>query len=832
MNYAVFFFVSRSYCRSLPQFSEFTAGSADFSENLALPPDFKGTENKIKASIAMITECWKISQKKEEIMFKKIICTSLIALLVMTMTPAVSAAEPLTPPTGTTKEAVVTSSSEAVKERLGKVTLLVKQNLNLDDRYTTFNGTLNEDIIDSYWNLNWSNDQETLTVYAKESGKVMQYQRYRTADNQAYYYKYNPDFSPVFPANSRIDAKLAAETFVPALLTTGETAVFEPTEALELLSATTYGFSGKIQMHGLDTGITFSVTVFADDLTINRFSRSDANTKIINNFSDTTTAVDAAAAAAKLRSIVKMQLQYVLKDTTPSEPVLPQPEGIKTTGNTSAAQAVLRYLPMIDGNYIVDAKTGELIDITDLYDAFNRANEAVKAPAGMGSSDSSSYGSTLSEVELAGVEKLKDVLSKEELQAAVKNLPEVMLDDSYTLTGYNFYLNEENGDVTVYLNFSKTYSENDYQFYRKFAVLNGKTGALLSLSSSYPYDEKAAFPTFLTEEQATEKAAAFLNHYYAVHFAATELYASTAPVKTEHTATQYQFTYSQKVNGYFFPTNSISISINAQSGAVDSFNQNWTENIVFDQADGIIPMTQAEEIYTAAHTTKLQYLQLPVTVDPESPYYILYSRYGYAYLYEYRLAYQYSIANAVYGIDAKTGELLQNTPTAAYTVPVYTDLDTHYAKIEIETLAQYGIGFNGNQFQPESELTQREMLVFLLQAAGYLNPMDDDSLYNTAYSLHLLTEAERAPASIVSRVQFVKTLLSMSGYNKIAHLSTIFVCRFQDEAAIASENYGYIAIAQGLGIVHGDPNGNFRPDSATTRAAAAVMLFNFLNREN
>jgi len=176
-------------------------------------------------------------------------------------------------------------------------------------------------------------------------------------------------------------------------------------------------------------------------------------------------------------------------------------------------------------------------------------------------------------------------------------MPEVMLDDNYTLTGYNFYLNEENGDVTAYLNFSKSYSENNYQFYRKSAVLNGKTGELISFSSSYPYDEKAAYPVFLTKEQAAVKAAAFLNRYFAGHFAVADLYTSVTPLETEHTATEYRFTYSQKVNGYFFPVNAMMISINAQSGAVDSFNQNWLEDIVFDQADGIIPMTQAEEIY-------------------------------------------------------------------------------------------------------------------------------------------------------------------------------------------------------------------------------------------
>lgn len=120
-----------------------------------------------------------------------------------------------------------------------------------------------------------------------------------------------------------------------------------------------------------------------------------------------------------------------------------------------------------------------------------------------------------------------------------------------------------------------------------------------------------------------------------------------------------------------------------------------------------------------------------------------------------------------------------------------------------------------------------------LQAAGYHyeNNSNEESLYNMAYSMHLLTAAERAPTSIVSRAQFVKVLLTMSGYDKIAHLSTIFICRFQDESAITAKSYGYIAIAQGLGIIHGDLNGNFNSTSATTRAAVAVMLYNFLNRK-
>ena len=39
---------------------------------------------------------------------------------------------------------------------------------------------------------------------------------------------------------------------------------------------------------------------------------------------------------------------------------------------------------------------------------------------------------------------------------------------------------------------------------------------------------------------------------------------------------------------------------------------------------------------------------------------------------------------------------------------------------------------------------------------------------------------------------------------------------------------GYVAIAKGLNIVGGDENGCFNPNSALTRADAAIMIYNYL----
>ncbi|NLM50551.1 MAG: S-layer homology domain-containing protein, partial [Clostridiaceae bacterium] len=61
-----------------------------------------------------------------------------------------------------------------------------------------------------------------------------------------------------------------------------------------------------------------------------------------------------------------------------------------------------------------------------------------------------------------------------------------------------------------------------------------------------------------------------------------------------------------------------------------------------------------------------------------------------------------------------------------------------------------------------------------------------------------------------------------------ASLEGIFKTGFMDEAEIAPELVGYVAIAKGFKIINGDENGNFLPKKALTRAEAAIIIYNYL----
>ena len=53
---------------------------------------------------------------------------------------------------------------------------------------------------------------------------------------------------------------------------------------------------------------------------------------------------------------------------------------------------------------------------------------------------------------------------------------------------------------------------------------------------------------------------------------------------------------------------------------------------------------------------------------------------------------------------------------------------------------------------------------------------------------------------------------------------------FADDSQIPAACYGYVALAQGLGMVEGDGGGRFQPNAPATRAQAAVMLYNLMAR--
>ena len=137
-------------------------------------------------------------------------------------------------------------------------------------------------------------------------------------------------------------------------------------------------------------------------------------------------------------------------------------------------------------------------------------------------------------------------------------------------------------------------------------------------------------------------------------------------------------------------------------------------------------------------------------------------------------------------------------------------------------------------FLPDTALTQLDMITLLVSTEGYTydakaeNAADD--LYEFAYGLGLLKREERQDGAVLTRAATVKLILDAVGYGPVAQLQGIYRTKFTDDAAIPADCYGYVALAQGLGMVEGMTDGAFRPNANTTRAHAAAMLYNLMAR--
>ncbi len=725
--------------------------------------------------------------------------------------------------------ALADTESDALNDQLAKVTLLVKNQLAISDEYSEFQGYLSGKSVASYWDLHWYGEGHELNVTADETGKIVSYY-YNSYNERSYRDSY---FSPAFPSYSQQQLEKAAQAFLAKVLRQGETVTFTDNGNIALYKYdSSFYLYGQIYYNNLPT--PFSVDIQLDkDLKVTSFNRGDYYSQHIKDITKAPAigqVVGAEKALVALGGKTQLKLQYVVEDYSAEQ-----------------LKAVLRYLPLYNGDWVVDAKTGEIIDFNQLYqDAENdraMGNGSAEAPA---AEEAYAMDKGLTDVEQSGIAKLKDVLSLEQLDSILR------AETAFGLNGFSrsysnyYYGSETDGEVRCSLTYSMKasaaalgLSSSEFNslgytpYIQKYFDVDAKTGRVSSLFTSYPYTGYAP-EAKISGDAAKKTGADFLAKYSKAYFAQTVLnedpqYYDIYPMYKGDDSVA-AFTYERQVNGIPFPDNYLSVGVNRVSGAIDSFSENWNETVQFDSAEGVLAKDAAVLAYNEAHQAVLQYLSKPVATT--APDYRVYAEMGYSYIYEFMLGYKLSSDGYVSGVDAKTGKALTYAegPNAA---PAYADIASSYAKAQIEKLAEYGVGFSGGNFLPAQQLTQKDMLQLLVSASYYGiidDNGDDEYLYSATQDLGILTPAEKAPEKLITRAELAKTLVKMSGYGKTAMLTGIYQAGFADDSAIAQGDYGYIAIAKGLGIVKPDQNNRFNPNRVVNRAEAAVMFHNFLQR--
>lgn len=709
------------------------------------------------------------------------------------------------------------------------VTAKVKAALDLDtEKFQDFQGRSQEDaLLGVRWDLTWTGDGADLSITADDSGKVYAYVLYESSQEDAAYYGGKLDI-PRLPQDQSAQALAVAQSFLDRVLEAGvETAALEPSGAPSLRQ-TSYRFYGRLLLNGLPSPISCTVVVRAGDLAVTRFSRGDQYAGYLGGVPAPDTSVTPEQARALLGTTLSLKAQYVL------EP------GSKT--------AVLRYVPVAGDDYYVDGATGQLVNLDELYrqlwqgggyggDKLAAMNTAESADTAAGAPEAG-----LTQAERDGAALLAGAMSKEALDAAVRNAwPEIGLQD-YTLTAARYSLSEKPGaegqtdyDVTCRL----TYGQERDQFIRnKTVTVDAKTGALKSLFSSRSYRGEGEDPyrIALDGAAAQAKAQAALNTLAGPRAEQVALAQRTDAKAGE--GWEHLFTYQHTDGTYFYPDNYYAVGVDGTDGTLSRLESAFDDQVTLQRPGKVVDQSQAAGAYLAALEVPYSYLEVPVSISlaPQEVAPLL-KEAGYNYVTALKPGYTLAQPeNAwVEGVYAESGQAIVVPFDPDEPSPIaYDDLAGHWAAPAAQALAVFGVGLRGGSLEPSRSLTQRDMVALLASVDGYaFDPAgaDDqsvDQLYRRGYALGLVTPETRDEDRVLTRGELVKVILDAGGYGRVAALPGIFRCDFSDAASLTGDTLGYAALAQGLGLVNGGPSAAYAPDRPVTRAEAVAMLYQYM----
>ncbi len=153
-------------------------------------------------------------------------------------------------------------------------------------------------------------------------------------------------------------------------------------------------------------------------------------------------------------------------------------------------------------------------------------------------------------------------------------------------------------------------------------------------------------------------------------------------------------------------------------------------------------------------------------------------------------------------------------------------------------------GYDDNSFRPENTVTRAEFVAIIMRAFyGNTEPTDYDyadvakdswayGYIATAANLKLVSgvgEGNFAPNDNIKRQDMsliIYNILKSQG-NVPANIEKY---TFADDAEISNYASEAVYTLRAMGIINGDDNNKFNPNSPATRAEAAVMLYNLMNR--
>ena len=686
-----------------------------------------------------------------------------------------------------------------MEDALTEITLHVKEALGVEDDYTEFYSNYNDGLRPG-WYLNWSADGREVSCTCDENGVITDAYVWGGGDNGSGFY----GFDAAFPALTREEAAAEAEAWLERLMPEGQTGRIDRDD-VTLLRGGDHCFTGRVLMNGLESPVRFTLRI--NDGGLSAYSRTDGYAAYLGELPGSESAVTAEEAARALREAAALELYYV----------------------TDGSEARLRYVPV--GPYtLVDARTGEAVDMEALYASFGGSAQNGEMPAAEASYALGDAGRGLTEVELSSIQSYGDALDRDALDQAARALPMMGLEDFQLIRCS--YAMDRDGGVTANLRYRAEitedrlfgFSRETYEDYiawgdtpmvYKYVTLDALDGSLRSLSTDCSLWEDGPDRLMATDHDA-DPAEVFLKA------AAPERLEQAALCELKAAGQGPGETFARVHDGYFFPENYLYVYVNPRTETVDEFSFEWDEDVSFAPSEGIVDMDAAMDAYTDALDVTLGYAAWPEAIDYADPVFDTYISWGYTFVESLRLGWYYSEIGRPEGVDALTGRPITGSGDGAFS---YEDLTGDDRAGMIRALGDAGVGLEGGLFRAGDPLTMADAARLLLRAAGFdLTSWGEDTLADMARQQGFVRDAWEARREL-TRMEFLRMLLGASRYGAAAEeLTGVWKTDFED---VSETDAGYAAAAQALGLAQGN---TFAPEDVCTRGDGAELLYRFMAR--
>lgn len=717
-------------------------------------------------------------------MLKKIISIMLaFAVLLTLMVPAMAA-----------------GSSTPADKGLENAIKYVKSKIDIPKDFKKFTYNIFNRNDQMEWGLEWRNEdaQRYISVQIDEDNFISSYSSYQyLGNNERKIPKYSEEQGRKIAENfiSKIDSSLLGQ--------------FKPTKGDNSSSGGEYFFGYARQVNGVVyNGNTISIIVNAYSGQVTNYSCSYSKDM---KFEDASKIISLNEAQKAYAEKLGLKLVYNIKNV----------DNKRTT--------YLAYVPKETNKYI-DGVTGEVESIVDKYRLYDKVTAAAEK-ADLLASSSGVANIALTPDELDAVKDIANLISKDDADKKLRGISFFNLDSSFKLQ--DVYLGRDwrnSSSLAWTLNYSKTIDAEKKLTRNVDITVDAKTGAIIEFYTYYPSQEGAPQKS---AEQAKAMCEDVLKTLVPDIFAKVK-YDDSSEILEKKAQDSYEFRFVRIENGLECPSNYINISYDNISGNVSSFYTYWTKDVKFEEPKNIISIDEANKILFNKIGFGIEYIndyseeptdtanvdkiiEKPSDADKAVLGYIVDNT-------------KPCIISASNGAVLNySGEVFKDSSTADY-----TDVKGIKGEDKVKILTKLGIRYTEDQLKANSSLLQKDYFILLCQLNDlyYFNKNIDDkaveNMYNQLVAMGIITKAEKAPLSTMTREDAAKYFIKFLKLTQIAEIKGIYKSSFKDTNKINPDLIGYVCLASGLKAMNGS-SGNFMPKNKMTRLDGLMTIYNYLS---